>query len=346
MGIGINDQIYVCRQLSALMTSGLTLYESLSTLSDEAHSKKLALFFVESRDRVMRGESFGALIEDGGWKSIAIALARVGETSGSLANALHEAADELARSSDVRKKALGALIYPACIALFAGCLIVGIVTFIFPKIVPILKSVQGELPLSTRTVMFVAESVSTYGLVAVVLLTAGVVLLFVSLKKFKSARRFFQTIVLHVPIVGRLYRAYILAQLFKSLGILTASGVTVVDALEITTEITTNVVYTEALSIIAEKTTHGSHISDSLLGFPKLFPKFCANLILVGERTGSFSGVCEDISKTYSRQFQSGIDSVSKLIEPALMISLGCVVGFIAISIISPIYEITSHVKK
>jgi type IV pilus assembly protein PilC len=275
-----------------------------------------------------------------------VALVRVGEMSGTLGATFSTACRELTERKDMQKKVLGALLYPACILVFATALIASIVGFVFPKILPVLQSVKGTLPLPTRVVIFAAHVTTTYGIVIFVVALAVFALLFFGYKKFIAMRRFFERLILGTPFICTLYRAYILSRLLKTLAVLTGAGVGLVDSLEKTVEVTPGVLYGEACANIRADVAGGDQFSSSIARYPRLFPSLCSNLVSVGERTSTFSEVAERIAEIYSGQFKSALDQISKLIEPVIMVLLGCAVGFIAVSIISPIYEITSQVGR
>lgn len=341
------DQIYITHQLSVLISTGLTIFQSLGVLAGEKHSKKQAAFFAAAQEELSRGKTFGDyLSEIGGWNLFVIALVRVGEMSGTLGTTCSVACRELTERKDMQKKVLGALLYPACILVFATALITGIVGFVFPKILPVLQSVKGALPLPTRVVIFVAHVTTTYSIVIFVATLAVFTVLFFVYKKFAAARRFLERFILEVPFVGNLYRAYILSRLLKTLAVLTGAGVGLVDSLEKTADVTSSVLYGQACVEVQSEVAGGDQFSSSIAQYPRLFPSLCSNLVSVGERTGTFSEVAERIADMYSSQFKSALDQISKLIEPVIMVLLGCAVGFIAVSIISPIYEITSQVGR
>ena len=349
--LSLADQIYISRQLSVLIGSGLTLHESLTTLADESHSKKVSAFFVEAADEVNRGEALSEFFVAGGkssgWRSIVLALVRVGEVSGSLGDSFGNAADELSRSNEIRKKIIGALIYPSCVAVFALILITGIVSFIFPKIIPVLQSVRGDLPISTRVVIFLADFLKHYWVFLVLGLSVFVTAVFFLVKKFSSVRIFLEKFLLLAPLFGGLYRAYSVSHIFKSISVLTSSGTNLGEAIEVTKLTVTSDLYRQALESAKEEITQVEQLAEALGSTGTwLFPKMYINILAIGERTGSLSDVCGQIAKINSEIFESDIETFSKMIEPALMIALGLAVGFIAISIITPIYEITSNVRR
>lgn len=347
--LNLTDQIYISRQLSVLIGSGLTLHESLIALADESHSKKISTFFAEAADGVNRGEALSDFINTNskkyGWRPIVLALVKVGEVGGSLGGSFENATAELSRSNEIRKKIISALIYPACVAIFALILIIGIVSFIFPKIIPVLQSVSGDLPISTQIVIFLADFLKNYW----IFLTLGVVVFITTvlfiLKKFSNARIFLEKFLFCAPLFGGLCRAYSISHIFKSIGVLSASGTNLVEAIDVATLTVASHLYKRALENAKEKISQGERLAVALDGH-RLFEKTHLNLLVIGERTGSLSAVCSQIAKINIERFESDIETFSKMIEPALMIALGLTVGFIAISIITPIYEITSNVRR
>jgi len=345
--LSVGDQIYITRQLGVLTGFGLTLHESLGVLAQEAYSKKLKKFFTSADEEIGRGVALSNFIEQNyDFKPIVLAMVGVGEASGLLSDSLTKISSELARLNNTRKKFIGALIYPACVAGFAGVLVIGIVSFIFPKIIPVLQSVRGDLPLSTRFIIFITDFVKQYGLYAAIGLSFFIVLAIYLLRKFNSLRIFFEFLILHMPVFGRLYQSYFVSHILNSIGILISSDTDTSGAIEIVSLSTNSLIYKEALKKTKNKIIGGGRLSESFSDDPKLFPSFCLSLLSVGERTGSLPDACEQVSSLYNAQFESDIEVMTKLVEPAIMVILGLVVGFVAISIISPIYEITNQIRR
>lgn len=342
----IAQQSVVLQQFGALLGAGLTFHESARMLAQESRFERDKVFFAQLADEVSGGRTVSDVLGEWRWSTIAVTLIRVGELSGSLAKSCDTAARELSYRVAVKKKIIGMMLYPACVFVCALCLIVSIVGFVFPKILPVLESTRGTLPFSTRVVLGVTGFLSHYGVVVGAIVGVTLFALYGSYKKFDAVRRWLSIFILKVPFVGNVIRLYIVAQVLRTISVLSAAHIDVVDCIDRAHETITNHVYRYALRGVKESVVQGDSLSRSLAVFPKLFPATTISMIAVAEQSGSLSEMSRSLSALYESEYTNSIEQFAKLIEPVLMICLGLVVGFIAISIITPIYEITTHVQR
>ena len=342
----IADQALILQQCGALLSAGLTFHESARMLAQESRSEKDTVFFTHLADEVSGGGLVSEVLNRWKWSAMAVTLIRVGEMSGSLAQACNTAARELSYRVMVQKKILGMMLYPACIFLCAAMLIAGIVGFVFPKILPVLHSMSGVLPLSTRIVLWSTTTLQHYGVRIIVAFVALLFVAYGATKKFPTIQRRMSVLFLKLPLVGSIVRSYTVAHICRIISILSRAHLDVVDCLDHAREATTNYVYRHALSEVRNSVVQGMTLSRSLATFPHLFPSTLVSMIAVAEQSGSLAEMSGSVSVLYESEYTASLERISKLIEPLLMIGLGLVVGFIAISIITPIYEITTHVQR
>lgn len=354
----LTDQIYISSQFAALMNSGLVLSECLAALSEETHSRRIGNFLSMLNDAIHRGESLSdVFVDKNGWHPLAAALIGIGESSGTLAVSFADVAAELSRMSETKKKIIGAMVYPICIALFASALVFGIVNFIFPKIIPVIGSLKGNLPFSTKALIFFVQFTKSYFIWIIASIFFSCAVLFFSVKKSVRLKIFLEKCALITPVWGGFLKSKSIIQIFKSIGILIAAENNLVETLDVVISITPNLVYRQVLVLAKEKIAQGGRLSEALAvsmnEFGRfgplrcsLLPKTLVSVLAVGERTGTLFAVCERIASLQSKKLDVDIAIFSKMIEPAIMIVLGFVVGFVAISIITPIYEITSSIRR
>lgn len=345
--VSIQDQVLFARHLAVMARAGLSLLESLKMIQKETRSKSMLQVLKMVIDDISNGQFLSASLEK--FKNIFgnlfINIIRVGESAGILSENLNYLADELKKKQEMRKKVIGALIYPAVIV-FATFGITGLlVVFIFPKILPIFETLNVELPATTKFMIFLSHLVTNYGGI-----TLGVVLLLITgfwlLLKVKKVKYFLSYALLYVPVFGNVFRDVNLSNMSRTLGLTLKSGIKVVEAISITAESLSHIVYQDALRKLGEEVKKGEEISPFLSKTPKLFPLVLSQMIAVGESSGNLSETLLYLSDFYESEVNDVTKNLSNVLEPVLMILMGIIVGFVAISIITPIYEVTQTIGR
>jgi type II secretory pathway component PulF len=267
-------------------------------------------------------------------------IIKVGEASGTLSGNLAYLAEELKKKDALRKKVLGALVYPAIIIIATVGISLILTVYIFPKISPIFQGFKHQLPLSTRILIALSSFLIHNGILFFVVLV-GVCVGLIFLMRIPRMRRVTDQTILTLPIFGTLSRSYNLANITRTMSLLLNGDVHIVPALEIISKSTANTVYQDDLTRIADAVRHGKKLSMHMRECGDRFPALCTQMIAVGEETGDLAGSLMYVSDMYEEDINELTKNLATLIEPVLMIVMGIIVGFIAISIITPIYGIT-----
>lgn len=343
----IKDQVYFAKRLSFLIHANVPVLDSLKILQRQAKSKQRIGMFEQIIEDVSSGQflakSLGRFNKIFG--NFAINIIKTGEASGTLDESLNYLADELEKKHQLRRKVFGALIYPALI-IVATLGIVGMLTlYVFPKVLPIFASLDFELPLSTKILIWFTDFLTAWGvwLLGITVLVSIVSTILISTKE--DAHYIWDRVVLKVPLLGKIALNYQMANLARTLGILLKTDTGVVDSFAIASETTNNIVYKRQLKAISESLIHGESISDQFIKRPDIFPDLMTQMIAIGEKTGRLSDTFLYLSGLYEEEVDNLTKNLSSAIEPLLMITMGVVVGFIAISIITPIYEVTQSLN-
>ncbi len=270
-----------------------------------------------------------------------INIIRIGERSGTLHANLEYLAGELKRKQTLRRKVIGALVYPAVIVFATVGITVMLTVYIFPKIVPIFASVRAELPLSTRMLMSISTFLSEYGVLLLMAL-ALLVIAFTLLVRYVKAFHFFvDAVILKIPLFGKLTRLYNLTNICRTMALLLKSDIRIVESIELVADSTRNLVYRRELLRARDRLIQGQNISSQFKQRGDLFPPLLSQMATVAESTGSLSHTFEFLSGMFEEEIDELTKTLTTLLEPVLMIVMGVVVGFIAVSIITPIYSIT-----
>ncbi len=276
----------------------------------------------------------------------AINIIKIGESSGILSENLDYLADELKKKQALRRKVVGALVYPALITCATLGITIFLMVYLFPKIMPIFTSLHMALPLSTRIVIFLSNGLRNYGIFILLGLIVAIIAFVVMFRRSARLRFRYDQWLLKLPFLGVMIQSYNLANGARTMGLLLKSGITLSDALPITADTTANMVYKAEFRKLAEVVNRGEKISSHLLRNRTLFPDILSQMIAVGERSGNLSNTLVYLSELYESEVEEFTKNLSTLIEPILMIFMGLLVGFIAISIITPIYGITQNLHN
>lgn len=235
--------------------------------------------------------------------------------------------------------------YPAIVLLATIAISVFLLVYIFPKIMPIFLSLKNELPVSTRLLIALSDWLARYGLVLIGTIVAFV-FLFPVVHQVPAVRRTIDSVVLRLPIFGRLCQYYHVATVSRTLGLLLQNNVRIDEALQIVAQSTENMVYKSALHSAEVQVVTGKTLASSYRAYPYLWPALVIQMVQAGESTGNLASTCEYLSELYEGDIREWTKTMTVLLEPLLMLFMGVCVGFIAISIITPIYGITAQLHQ
>lgn len=320
--------------------------ESLRMLEAQAATKPVKYVMQSLVESVERGQSLSSGLKKFPkiFKEFTVNVVQVGEVSGTLQENLNYLADELAKGQALRRKLIGSLVYP-CVIVVATLLITGGLTiFVFPKILPIFKSFNFPLPWTTRVLIFVSGIILHYWYL-IILAAVAVIVAFGLLMRNRKIKFVVHRGVLFVPILGKLLQSYYMANLCRTLGVLLKSDVRIVRAITITSDSITNLAYKYELKEITEKVVKGEKMSTHMETSKRLFPPILSQMVTVGERTGNLSASFMFLAELYESEVDELTKNLSTVLEPLLMIFMGLLVGFVAISIITPIYGVTQYLS-
>lgn len=342
------DQAHFSKRLSFLIHAGVPIVESLRILRRQTKSKRKAIVYDKLISDVSNGQFLATSLAKlkYGFSNFAVNIIKTGETSGTLDQNLNYLAEELKKKRALQQKVVSAFIYPIFITV-ATLGLTGLLTaFIFPKIRPIFESLHVELPLSTKILIWASDFLINDGLYLIMGTVLGVIGITLLIKKVKPVRFFVHRWILIVPLIGSIVQNYIMANFCRTLGLLLKGGVRITEAITITGDTMTNVVYQKELTAIAHGVLKGEKISQHLLRRPHLFPDLLTQMISIGESTGNLTESLTYLSEMYEHEVDELTKNLSSTLEPVLMIFMGLLVGFVAVSVITPIYNITQNLHR
>ena len=334
------------KRLSILVKAGNPLLESLRMLRSQPGSRSAAKIYSQIVEDVERGQFLSSSMATHKhiFGDFAVNVIRVGEMSGTLEENLNYLAEELKKKQELRRKVIGALVYPAIVIAATIALSIVLTVFIFPKILPIFDSFKFELPFTTKALIVISAFFINYGVyLAGALIALAIASIF--LYRLHGFRMVVDRSLLRIPLFGRIAQGYYMANFCRTLGLLLKSQILVVEATRIAGNTLNNLVYRRESEIISRNVTRGEKISTHLAKNTSLFPPILCQMVAVGESSGNLSETLIFVSDLYENEVDMLTKNLSTMLEPVLMIVMGAIVGFIAVSIITPIYELTQHIN-
>ena len=272
-----------------------------------------------------------------------VSMVKAGEESGSLSESLAVVGKQMEKAHNLKKKIRGAMIYPTIIVF--AMVIIGIVMlmYVVPTLTQTFKELDVELPKSTQFVISLSDFLTNNTIIALITIIAlgiGGVIGFRS----KRGKRIFEYIILHIPVISNMVKETNSARTTRTLSSLLSSGVEVVNSLSITGDVIQNSYYKEVLDCSEKDIQKGLPLSKAFMENENLYPILVGEMIAVGEETGQLSDMLHQIAEFYESEVEQKTKNMSTIIEPFLMILIGTVVGFFAVSMVSPIYSISAGI--
>jgi type IV pilus assembly protein PilC len=336
------ERVDFASSLALMLKSGVAINEALVSMEQQTRSHSFRAVIARIRERVESGVSFSAAVEaeQGVFDGVFISMVKSGEISGTLVENLRFLTGWLEREHELRQDIQAATLYPK-IVLVAAALVGGLLTIVLlPKLIPFFERLQVDLPFATRMLLLMSHAIQTYWLYAligaVLAGAAGVMLM-----RIRSVRRGVHRLILHTPIIGSISRNYQLAILTQLLSTLVRSGVPISETVAITSRSSPNFVYQDSMEAIGLRIEKGTPLAEALREFPHLYPGRVITLVSTGEKSGTLDIVLEDLAAYYTREVRIITKRLPTILEPVLLLFIAVVVGFIAISIILPIYQFT-----
>ena len=333
------------RQLSILIRAGVPLVEALQGLAEQAHSGMLNKCMAEIAMNVSQGTALSDCfaMHPSIFPNLAIEMARIAEAGGNLAESMERLADHMETSAEIGRKVKAALSYPIVIICLSVATVIVMVTFILPRFMKLFDQMGAELPWATKALMAISYAMTHQWY----LFIGGGAIAFHLIKKFarsQKGRRKLDSIALKLPLVGDVVTKVVLSRVIASMATLLSSGVPMVQTLKTSAAAANNEVVKEALLKASEDVAEGSATSQSLRA-SGIFPPLVLQMVTSGEKTGELPVMLDYICTMYSRETDAKVKSLTSVIEPIMIVVLGIIVGFIAMSVIVPIYSLVGGVK-
>lgn len=347
IGTGIKriEIIRTAKNLSAMLGAGLSISRALSVIERQSSNKNLKKISTGLSEAVKKGSSFHEALAQypNVFPEIFVAMARAGEESGSLTDSLNVVALQMERSEELIRKIRGAMIYPAIV--ITAVIIVGILMlmYVVPTLTSTFESLGVQVPLATRVIVALSNFMVAHS--SIVLMTIiGLVVGSIAFVRSRLGGKIVLAIALHLPVIGELVRETYTARASRTLSSLLSAGVPVLDSLSITREVVHAEVFANVIGEAEAHVKKGELLSTSFSEHTNLYPILMSDMLAVGEETGKVAEMLKQIAEFYEVDVAEKTKDLSTIIEPVLMIVIGIVVGIFAVSMIAPIYQLSSAI--
>ncbi|SMP03474.1 type IV pilus assembly protein PilC [Desulfurobacterium pacificum] len=343
--VSLKDIVLFTRQLYAMVHAGIPIVNALKILKEQIPNRRLKAI----------SEDMATFIEEGGRFSTAlskyrnifgdlyISMVRAAEEAGTLEETLKRLAEHLEKIEKLRGKVKSAMFYPVFVTIVATVIIVGILVFVIPTFQKLYESLGGKLPALTQFVINLSNWLRDYigwfvfGLVILVVLL-------IQLRKIRKVRYVMDAFLLKLPIFGELVLKSSIANFSRTLASMLASGLNVLDALDIAGDTSNNEVIKKAILGVREQVERGVSIGTALARY-RVFPPMLVNMVSIGEEAGTVDQMLEKVAEFYEEEVDRTVDALTSLIEPLMIVFIGGAIGFIIVAMYLPIFKIGELIK-
>jgi type IV pilus assembly protein PilC len=336
-----DELVMMTRNLGSMLIAGLPLSRALSVIERQSKNPRLKGIMLDVIERINKGEPFADALGKypKEFNDLYVAMVRAGAESGGMAATLQTLSVQMERSSSLRKKIKGAMIYPAIVITILVIIGILMMIYVMPSITSTFESLGTELPATTKFLMATSKFMSNN----IILTIGGLVGSVVGAGMFLRTpvgKRTTSWLFPRLPVIGKMAKETNAARTARTLSSLLASGVDVLRALQITGEVVQNYYYRQIIAEAAKRVEKGEPLSSIFMERDDLYPVLVGEMILVGEETGNISKMLEQLATFYETEVEQKTKDLSTIIEPLLMVVIGGTVGFFALAMIAPIYSI------
>ncbi len=339
--VSFSEIVILTRQLATMVSSGLVLSEAIDILEEQQTNKTLKKAFIDISQDIKGGLTLALALSKFPdiFPHIYVNLVKAGEASGKLDSVLLQMADGLEKEREFQAKIKGAMIYPAVVLSMMVTVIIIMMVFVIPKLITLYQQSTIELPLPTKILIATSNLFVNYWWLGLIILIGG----YIGIGRWKrtpEGNLFFGNLILKIPVVGIIVTNVTLTNFNRTFGLLTAAGIPLLDSIGIVSDLTDNPVFKNVLKESYSGVEKGLPFSSLLTA--SIFPKIVSKMVRVGEETGKIDEIFFRLADYFESESDHMVKNLTVVIEPIVIIILGIGVAFLVISIILPIYKLTT----
>jgi len=338
------DILNFTSQLSVMVRAGISLQDSLESIAEQQEKQKFKVIITDLKNQIEAGQSFSQALAEHPqvFSNLYINMVAAAEISGSLSSMLQRLAEYLDGEAETRSQVRGAMVYPIIIAVMAVFVTIFLLCFVLPRFTAVFAGKEHLLPAPTKILMASSAFLRGYWFV-IIPAVGGLVGGFLHFIRTNVGRLWWDKTKLVLPLIKTLCRSLYITRSLHTMGVLMRAGVPILDTISVTAQISGNVLYKDMWIGVYADVRQGKKIASSLAQY-NLMPSNVVQMVRSGEDSGTMSDVLRDVSDYYARELKTVIKTVTSMIEPIMIVVMGVLVGFIAMSIILPIFKMSSLV--
>ena len=343
--VKIKDISVFCKQLYTMLNAGMPLSNALDVLADQTENKVLRLTTKDVYSQVQTGAVLSQAMKKHKkiFPNLLITMVEAGEMTGNLDNVLAKMSEHYEKENKINSKIKGAMVYPAVLSVAAVAVVIFLLTFIMPTFTGMFTSSGVELPLPTRILMAISDAIKNYWYIFIAVIGA-IVFGINRYGKTETGKRQFDNLKLRIPVVGSSVTKIATSRFTRTLSTLMASGIPIVPAMEAAANVTNNQIVIDGMKKVIEDVKKGLSIS-YLLKTMHFFPPMVISMVGIGEESGSLEEMLSKTADYYDEELDASIQKMLALLEPLLIVFMGVIVGFIVISMMLPIFDLSTTVQ-
>lgn len=345
-GVSLKEKIVVIEDLSIMLKSGIGLSKGLHIITSQNRNKKFQAILQDISQAVESGTALNIAMAKYPkiFSNIFVSMVKVGEVSGNLEKSLQYLSVQLEREADLKSKTKGAMIYPGVI--LSAMLIIGVVMaiWVLPKLTVIFKEFGSQLPPTTRVIIGFSDFMSGNAILVIALLVGGI-FGSITLLNTKPGQRGLDWFLLHFPPTKEIVKKINIARFARIFSSLLKSGINIVEGLQVAAQALGNSYFREILEEASEEVKLGKNLTEVLDHHDDKFPYIVTQMLKVGEETGTLENILEQIAIHFENEVDDTMKNISSIVEPVLLLIIGGVVGFLALGLVSPIYNISQNIQ-
>ena len=335
-----------CRQFSTMLDAGLPIIKSLDVLYEQTEDRRMKAVILGVYEAVEHGESLSHAMQmqKNAFPLLMLNMVEAGEVGGTLEQVMKRLADQFEKENRLQNKVRQAMIYPIFLVVTSILVVTILLTFVMPTFLTLYQQTSSKMPTSTKILLAISSSF-TKGWYVYVLVIIGIVVGFRSMMKNPQGHMAWDHFVLHLPVVGKLVLTVQSAQFARTLSSLFSSGLPIIQSLEIVENVIGNHVLKQGIRDVREAVRRGVPLSVSMRRL-NLFPPMLCSMLNVGEESGNMDDILAKTATFYDEEAEAAIQRMVNMLEPIMIVVLGIIVGFIVISIITPIYSLYGQISN
>lgn len=343
--VKLKDIAVFCRQFYVMLDSGLSIGKDLNILIEQCEKPKLREALIGVNGELKRGETLASSMRKRKdvFPNLLTSMIDAGERSGNLDIILKRMADYYEKETKIRGKIKSAMIYPIVLGVVAIIAITFILTFVMPTFVQMFEENNVDLPMSTKMVLGTSKMLGKYGIIIFLILVTAIILLGKYLKSEEGQYKL-SSINLKIPVIKKLTQKIIVSRFTRTMGIVSSSGMSLVTSIEIVASVVGNKIAEKELLKVKEKVLKGEGLGDSIMNI-KIFPPMLASMVKIGEEAGSLDSILDKTADFYDDELEREIKTATALIEPSMIVLMGIIIGFLLISILTPMFKMYNSIS-